>query len=123
MPLLQEDGLHGEVDGRVEAAALGGRESQGERVRRSLVTLDNALPAIALPDGVHCRSFTGARGAAEPARSAQSSHARDGCHQWKPQHRIAYIPSASTCRQGQLSAVLWCLNWRGRWGHGGRSQA
>ncbi len=34
-------------------------ESQGERVRRSLVMLDVHLPSIALPDGVHCRAFVG----------------------------------------------------------------
>ena len=36
-------------------------EGQGERLRRSLVLLDVNLPAVALPDGVHCRAFTGAR--------------------------------------------------------------
>lgn len=73
--MLQEDGLDGRVDGRAEAAALGGRESQGERVQRSLVTLDNALPAIALPDGVHCRSFTGAPSCRTPRPfHAQRSH-------------------------------------------------
>lgn len=35
-------------------------EDQGERVRRSLVMMDVNLPSIALPDGVHCRAFTGA---------------------------------------------------------------
>jgi hypothetical protein len=35
-------------------------ESQAERVRQSLVMLDVHLPAIALPDGVHCRAFVGA---------------------------------------------------------------
>jgi hypothetical protein len=35
-------------------------EGQGERVRRSLVMMDVNLPSIALPDGVHCRAFTGA---------------------------------------------------------------
>ena len=35
-------------------------ESQAERVRQSLVMLDIHLPAIALPDGVHCRAFVGA---------------------------------------------------------------
>ena len=35
-------------------------EGLGERLRASLVLLDVNLPAIALPDGVHCRSFTGA---------------------------------------------------------------
>lgn len=34
-------------------------EDLGERLRASLVLLDVNLPAIALPDGVHCRSFTG----------------------------------------------------------------
>ncbi|EIE24624.1 DegP-type protease [Coccomyxa subellipsoidea C-169] len=34
-------------------------ESQAERVRQSLVMLDIHLPAIALPDGVHCRAFVG----------------------------------------------------------------
>ena len=65
MPLLQEDGL----ESSMEAAALGGQDSQGERVRRSLVTLDNHLPSIALPDGVHSRSFTGARDAEKPAHA------------------------------------------------------
>lgn len=36
-------------------------EGLGERLRSSLVLLDVNLPAIALPDGVHCRAFTGAR--------------------------------------------------------------
>ena len=35
-------------------------EGLGERLRASLVLLDVNLPAIALPDGVHGRSFTGA---------------------------------------------------------------
>ncbi len=46
-------------EGEGEAPALHAVESQGERVRRSLVMLDVNLPSIALPDGVHCRSFTG----------------------------------------------------------------
>ncbi len=46
-------------EGEDEAPAAHLVESQAERVRRSLVTLDINLPSIALPDGVHCRSFTG----------------------------------------------------------------
>lgn len=41
-------------------------ESQGARVRRSLVVLDVSLPSIALPDGVHSRAFTGAGLPASP---------------------------------------------------------
>jgi hypothetical protein len=54
---LQES--DGEGEGEGEAPAAHAVESQGERVRRSLVMLDVNLPSIALPDGVHCRSFTG----------------------------------------------------------------
>ena len=120
--MLQEDGLDGRVGGlggRAEAIAPGGRESQGERVRRSLVTLDNALPAIALPDGVHCRSFTGASSCWKPRPfHAQHSHAGGRCHLWKSQRCTAWIFLAITCRQGQLSAGLRSLNWRGVGRHG-----
>jgi hypothetical protein len=42
-----------------EAVPIEVEEDQGERVRRSLVMMDVNLPSIALPDGVHCRAFTG----------------------------------------------------------------
>lgn len=54
-------GLDLELEDEVPAVV---EEGQGERLRRSLVLLDVNLPAVALPDGVHCRAFTGAgRGA------------------------------------------------------------
>ena len=108
MPLLQEDGL----DGQVEAAALGGQGRQGERVRRSLVTLDNALPSIALPDGVHCRSFTGARHAEKPAQPCTKQPCCGCCHLWKRQHCAEWVFSSSACRRGQLSAGLGRLIWQ-----------
>lgn len=49
-----QDGIEGTVEAPVDL-----EESQGERVRRSLVMLDVHLPSIALPDGVHCRAFVG----------------------------------------------------------------
>lgn len=48
-----------EEEGEGEAPASQPMESQAERVRRSLVTLDVNLPSIALPDGVHSRAFAG----------------------------------------------------------------
>lgn len=61
-PQLEQQYCVQETDeeGEGEAPASHLVESQAERVRRSLVTLDINMPSIALPDGVHCRSFTGA---------------------------------------------------------------
>ena len=49
-----QEGFEGSVEAPADV-----EESQGERVRRSLVMLDVHLPSIALPDGVHCRAFVG----------------------------------------------------------------
>ena len=104
MSLLQEDGL----EGKVEGSPLGGRESQGERVRRSLVTLDNALPAIALPDGVHCRSFTGARGAPKPAHTC----AKQACR-WSLSPVKASAPHGKGPLKHRLPAMT-ALRWPAR---------
>ena len=58
-PQLDHDLQESDEEGEGEALAAHAVESRGERVRRSLVMLDVNLPSIALPDGVHCRSFTG----------------------------------------------------------------
>ena len=119
MPLLQEDGLEGRVDGRVdgrgEGTLLGGRESQGERVRRSLVRLDNALPAIALPDGVHCRSFTGATPAPSCAKQpcrcllspvkASALHCIDPWSGWTTRCRPSRCRTASTAAPSQVECA------------------
>lgn len=61
---LDHDLQESDGEGEGEAPAAYAVESQGERVRRSLVMLDVNLPSIALPDGVHCRAFTGMGSAA-----------------------------------------------------------
>lgn len=50
-------------------------EGQGERLRSSLVILDVNLPSVALPDGVHCRAFTGAQSMTSYPGTAMSSMA------------------------------------------------
>ena len=82
-------------------------ESQGERLRRSLVLLDVHLPAVALPDGVHCRAFTGARTAACSGTPAPQDSSRHDSHE-APLHDSTNMSRATASWGLGVATMLVC---------------